>query len=400
MAVTITQQPTSPNVAYTDLIYVVSGSGTTSNPQYQYVLDIYQSSTRISRLYSVPNPGGLGVFNISKIIQGELQYDNDWKTSGITVADDSFKQFDIAISESYGTSISSSTTVYAGGDSGSIEVFPGTIDPNGGSYNLQNTGSFQVLTNQVEGYISTLNNHITLPIYCPPFSIAGDIRLYVDVRYPNPLASCGGVFTSFLTGADYEIQQVAIGSGSNIFPGCLADDTWTTMKFWVSGSDYDNDPPLITYNRVPNCNNEGVTFAYINEYGYYDYYSIANPVVRSTNVLREDVVLPRVDYSNTLRGTFPFLPATSPYDLESRGKTQYFTDFSDSYEVVTDYINQATANYLEELLESPEVFIQRNGEFIPVIISNSNYTANTNENRQKLFQYTITFRPAKGRNLL
>ena len=65
MAVSITQQPTSPNAAYTSLLYVVSGSGTTTNPQYSYVMDIYESGSavRLNRYTQIPNPEGVATFN-------------------------------------------------------------------------------------------------------------------------------------------------------------------------------------------------------------------------------------------------------------------------------------------------------------------------------------------------
>ena len=42
MAYTITQKATTPNAAYTRLIYTVSGSTNTYRPQFKYVLDIFE----------------------------------------------------------------------------------------------------------------------------------------------------------------------------------------------------------------------------------------------------------------------------------------------------------------------------------------------------------------------
>jgi len=57
------------------------------------------------------------------------------------------------------------------------------------------------------------------------------------------------------------------------------------------------------------------------------------------------------------------------------------------------------ANYLEELLDSPEVFVQQDDEFVPVVINNQSYISNQSTARNKLFQYTIEFSPANGRDL-
>ena len=143
MAVTVIQKPTTPNAAYTKLPFVVSGSGTTSNPQYSYVMDVYESgsSTLLSRQFTVPNPAGVGVFEPSTIIQGNLQFDNFWKITGSLDPENAVKTFDLKFGEAYGTSISSSVTVYAGSTSNYVKIFPGTVDSNEGAYNF-NTSSF------------------------------------------------------------------------------------------------------------------------------------------------------------------------------------------------------------------------------------------------------------------
>ena len=144
MPVTVTQSPTTPNAAYTRLVYVASGSVTTSEPQYQYVMDVYQSgsSELINRITQVPNPAGVAVFDPSPILQGQLQMDNNWKTLGATGPTSSVQTFDIRFGEQYGTSDSSSVTVYTGSTSNYLEVFPGIVNENNGvSYNF-NTSSF------------------------------------------------------------------------------------------------------------------------------------------------------------------------------------------------------------------------------------------------------------------
>ena len=139
MAVSITQQPTSPNSAYTDLIYVVSGSGTTGNPQYSYIMDVYLSgsSNLIYRSLQVPNGDNAGVFNPSNIFQGEISLKTDLFTGSLPYFDTlSHKTFDVKFGEAYGTSISSSITYYPNLTSSSIAVWPSTVDPYSGDYNF------------------------------------------------------------------------------------------------------------------------------------------------------------------------------------------------------------------------------------------------------------------------
>ena len=380
MAITILGQPTTPNVTDTKLVYSISSSNALQ-PQFQYVTDVKQGGTLLTRLFTYPNPTGNGIVEVSQILADNLDYDNDWKTTGATISDEGFKEFTLHFSESYGTSISSSTTLYAGGASDTIEAFLGTVDPNDGSFNFQDSGSFTLLTNQTEGYVAK-DNHVTVPVLCPPFAQVGTKELrfeYLDST--GTLISASD--TGNLTGASYEIYQVSLGSGSTARNDEFQNGDWEQIKVYDSGS----ATPLTTFYRVRPCADGQVTFSFINHYGFYDYYSIPNPVRKSTDIERNIFDKPNVDYSS----------ATSIYDITNRGEKQYNTGYSDRYEVTTEYLNKATADWLTELLDSPEVFIQENGNFIPVIITNSSYTWNMNENRQKLFQFTIEYRYANKR---
>ena len=96
MAITITKQPTQPNMANNDLLFVVS-SNKTSEPQYQYVLDVFESgsSTLIQRIKQQPNPSALGVFNMGNILTTQMDSDNTWKTQYFATSSESNKLFDI-----------------------------------------------------------------------------------------------------------------------------------------------------------------------------------------------------------------------------------------------------------------------------------------------------------------
>jgi hypothetical protein len=70
MAITIQQEPTTPNIANNDLLYVVT-SAQTSQAQFQYVCDIKDGSgTLIQRIKQQPNPSAKGVFNTGQIMTG------------------------------------------------------------------------------------------------------------------------------------------------------------------------------------------------------------------------------------------------------------------------------------------------------------------------------------------
>lgn len=382
MAVTVLGSPTSPNVTGTKLVYSLSSS-LAVNPQYQYVVDIHESgsSERLTRLYSYPNAYGSGIVEISRVLSDRLEYDNDWKTSGGTLAGSSFKEFTLHFSESYASSISSSATVYPGNATADIKVFPGNVDANSGSFNYSPTNTFHGLTDQPTGSISK-GNHLTIPLFVPSFATRADSNFIVQF-----ISSSGDVMYSRTSGnlaaADSNIYQYAIGSGSNFILGNFENLDWDILKVNISGS----NETITQWKRVRPCNGEETTFVFVNNYGYYDYYTIGNPIRKNTNVGRETYDKVFEDYSS----------ATSTYDITRRGTKQYYTDYSDDYTISTGFLNKATADWFTQLFNSTNVFIQEDGNFIPITITNTNYRWDLTNNRDKLFQYEITFKYSNQR---
>ena len=389
MAVDFVQTPTSPNLSNTKLFYVLSGSGTTSNPQYSYVVDIYKGGTLpanfVTRITQVPNPEGVGVFDVSRIINANTDTFFPRKT-GATFEAVSPTDFYIYAGEQYGTSISSSVTYYSSSALYDIlQSFQGTIDPNSGNYNFARSGSQHMFTNQTTASIAD-GYYCRLPIWSNPSSpqigIGYDQFVY-DENF-NVLDSVG------IGGGSYpRVYNIGIEWG---FAGYLEPD-WEYVKVQKDYDDFNS----WWAKRVYDCG-DGIThFMYRNPYGMFDYYSLNTPLRRTSDIQRDSFNQPKVDYSS----------AVSTYDITKPGEKQYHTDFTDTYEITTPYIDQETATWLTDLLESEEVYIQQEpitdrtvgADVIPVVITNSSYTWNTNENRQKLFQYTITFRPSKGRNI-
>lgn len=375
MAITILNTPTSPNVTHTRLMYSISSTNV-SEPQFQYVADVYDGATQLTRLLIYPNPQGSGIVDISRILSDNLEFDNDWKTANGIAAVDSFKDFDIKFGESFATSISSSATITPNLATSSIYAFPGTVDPNQGSFNWQDSGSLFFLTNQVEGYISK-GNYLTVSAYEPANDSTNYVIVFADAT--------GSVLQSTTlgggTGPNPFVINLPLGSGSAAFGNTFENTDWETITITVGGN------VITRYNRVRPCFDEGVTFAFINNYGYYDYYTSDKPVREVTDVERNIYKRTNVDYSST----------TSLYDITRRGAEQYNTGYNDRYQVTTALLDKDEASWLTELLDSPEVYIQEDGNFIPIVITNSTYTHNTNQARQKVFQYTIEYYYANQR---
>ena len=365
MSYTITQQATTPNAAYTRLLYTVSGSTNTARPQFQYVMDVYESgsSSIIKRTFSGINPAGVSVFDPSRIIQGQLEEDNSWKISSVTPFNSSSKVFTLEFGETFAASISSSAVIVEGIATTNTEVFRGVVEPNAGYYNWD-SASYAVLSNMPATMSMQTNDFGTLSVYNNDVS-------YVSQSFYS--ASVGYV--------KVEEKNYSITDNFSSVPISGSTPYWNYVDVSVSSSlGLEN----YRYEASDETHREKTRFAFINKLGAWDYYNNYNPVRQAINVLREQYTAPRVDYSSL----------TSTYDISRRGVNDYHNSTDDVFTVDTDLLDKTNANWLEELIESPSVYIQRNGEFIPIVITDRSYKSNTNQARQKEFQYTINFKPA------
>ena len=460
MAITLLSQPSNPNVTGTKLLYQVSGSDI-SHPQYSYVMDVYYSGSTelLVRQFQVPNPDGNAEFQPSQIFNGYLSYDNFWKinqestdltrSGSIGNPTNAVKTFNVKFGEAYSTSISSSVTVYPGSSDNYIQVFPGTLDPsqnnllndgynfrtasfgisNGPRSNLltnyptQNFGSgwiedTQFFTKADYATVTQYNNTATSPtitnVNVRGFLNTGDSRTQMFIEslspgaynyeFPNQRFFTWGVGPKNLSNVlntdegRYVIKEcIESGSVNEIdleLPGL--DET----RYFIRDNVFNNrvfqsdlDPTIEATSeedslRVP-LNKEYIQFAFINQFGFYDFYDIYQPLKRQSSLDKEKVSLPKVDYSKRV----------STYSIETGGETSYYTDIKDTYSITTDWLGKTIANYLEEIFDSPEVYIRQGDDYVPILILNKSYKHNNSEARNKLFQYTIEFAPSNGRDL-
>ena len=459
MAVSIISQPTTPNVSGTKLLFEVTSSNI-SHPQYSYVLDVYQSGSneRISRMTQVPNRQGAAVFDPSSVIQGQLYTEDIINITGSVQATNQFKTFEFKVGEAYGTSTSSSVIYYPDQASGSVGIFNGTVNPIIGanfpsqSYMpevfpfTQQAIRDAILTDAPYIYTEdTFDNYLpigsqdrhtysilkqagySLSSFGFPREVTISGKRIQDLQTLN--LAFAGQLQPVVPNPDEGIVHIPAGP-QNLMSASIsyftasfsqgltvqeffASEDWYYYTIGVtytigSGSSgmfqaYINESLVNYYNFTPASlsTNLGIRpvylpvgqdklrFAFANQYGAIDYFNCYAPLRRSSTVDKNIVSLPNVDYSGT----------TSTYSYERRGAKDYHRDINDQYVITTPLLNQETANWIEQMLESPEVWIVEGSSLIPIVITNSSYISNTNENRQKVFTYDIEFIPANGREI-
>lgn len=448
MAILIQQSPTSPNMANNTLVYAVTSSQVTQ-PQFQFVADLTYSgsATVLQRIKQQPNPNARGVFDFGAIITNYLDSDNVWKAAPFATSSNTNKDFIIKFGEEYGTSVSSSITLYngngvAGNPAVSASLFTtitnGLTDPNdkvnwnfpSASYYTAESASAPItfshqhaLTNAPTTQSINDGDYATISLYNGNFDnnavFAQDVAYVVinvynaagsniqNYQFENIVSKGGGPRTSTAllwgdSGAynsqSAETRLIHIGVG----PQNIADEGTPLNSSWAyyivrpiaQGDDNleNNDGVWASIKfekETGNCAYNGVRFAWKNEFGVWDYYTFTLQNDKSFSIERANYEQSFVPFGDNT-------PVT--YDKQRRGTVNYYNKPIQTQVANSDWLTQAEADWLKELFFSANVFYQDGTEFYPIVITSANMVEKTNPRTQRNFQYTIEFQVANQIN--
>jgi hypothetical protein len=137
------------------------------------------------------------------------------------------------------------------------------------------------------------------------------------------------------------------------------------------------------------CGYDGTRFAFLNELGAYDYVNFGLADTKIDNITRKNFEQNFVNYSTSTNGI--------AYDTTRRGSKTYSTTYTETRRAESDYLLQDDADWLRQLIESPEVYIQDGSDFRPIVITTSNYTYKTNPLSQKMYKLSVEYKLANQR---
>lgn len=441
MAITINKQAASPNLANGYLVYQVT-STQIAQAQFQFVADIkYNGGALIQRVKQQPNPQGYGVFDFSRIIATQLgETDEVWKIQTAQTNTACGLEFDVIFGEEYGTSVSSSITLYTGlgpagspAKSGSAYYFylDGVVNPNelsnwnwDTSNNLDYvnptinpTGNYQnaltdFSTNTIRSTdyhtISFLNGNINgttdlsssaqdvyimaVKEYNSTGSLTNTMYWYnsEDVSNGGPRATASTLWGVAYASQSQATRLIHFPAGPQNFQddGNPVDTTtaYYDLEFYSQNTSGSIGGVLwgsYRFNVQNNCDYDGTRFAWKNQYGVWDYFNFTLAEDAQTGIERKTFNQTFLNYaSNT--------PVT--YNKARRGDLQYYNELTERYTAQSDWLTQTEADNIKELFYSTNVYIQDGTNFLPVVVINSTIEQKKNIRTQKLFRYTVEYK--------
>lgn len=137
------------------------------------------------------------------------------------------------------------------------------------------------------------------------------------------------------------------------------------------------------------CEYNGVRFAFINNYGVWDWYTFTLADAKQYGFDRGIYKQNFVNYSTRTTSV--------TYDRTRRGNDTFYTNISEDFTANSDWLTQEEADWLEQLFYSPNVYIQDGLTMLPVILTSGGLTTKTNPRTQKNYQLTITYQLANSK---
>ena len=380
MSISTLINPTG-EVSVQDDLWHIAHSTLSGSTDFKYVFDIYNGATQLIRAKVFPEPtNGRGYFNAAKVVGNEMTF--AWFTptaSGMSMAlyqPNVSGEIAVTYSVRVGEDLTGTTTLNLA--SGSVTAFnyvPGLFNRR-----QVTTSSFaqKFMTNRPRYATAKLGEKILIP-----FKGTGSHRMFINTyNYSNALIANTEVTatTNITTGyLQMDIGSAAVNSaaGSSIVTDAVKYYDVYLQKSSVNTETFrvfvDCDPRYTTINLY-----------FVNQYGMFDTARFGLASRLNMNVERKQ--FERRDYSLGT-SSVDYYNANNVY----RESVVNFGSKSEwQYKLTMDFPTDAEYQWLAELINTPQVYAEIDGDYYPVSIVETNYEYSKYQNNKlKAFEVTI-----------
>lgn len=380
MSISTLINPTG-EVSVQDDLWHIAHSTLSGSTDFKYVFDIYNGATQLIRAKVFPEPtNGRGYFNAAKVVGNEMTF--AWFTptaSGMAMAlyqPNTSGEVAITYQVRVGEELTGTTTLNLA--SGSVTAFnyvPGVFNRR-----QLTTAAFaqKFLTNRPRYATAKIGEKILVP-----FKGTGTHRIFINTYDGgNSLIANSEVTatTNITTGyLQMDIGSAAVNSavGSSIITDAVKYYDVYLQKSSVNTETFrvylDCDPRYTTINLY-----------FINQFGMFDTARFGLASRLNMNVERKQFERRDFSFANS---SVNYYDANNVY----RESVVNFGSKSEwQYKLTMDYPTDAEYQWLAELINTPQVYAEIDGDFYPVSIVETNYEYSTYQNNKlKVFEVTI-----------
>lgn len=405
MAITINQQPQVLAPAYNDLVISTSSNLVTTKFKFKYIFDIFAynpalaSTTYVGRVRSTPNPAGAGMLDLARYLQNQVNIDilsgQPYNTTG-TAGTYNNANYYVMCGEEYADTLYGAVTLYNGnGTVCNTATLTGSTTTTGSTFNAvkqfeegytwnaapyTGTTGRNLLTNSPRTLYKETDEYITAAALYGTYSgttfpISGGTYAQVYDASNTLLTTYNPISTNFTSSY---IRTLYGGINISTIVGAYSS-SWYKIVFRL-GSGGQTEPLTIINKGCPWDKYEPKDVIWLNRLGGWDNF-------RFYGSKDEEISIERGTYDRTY-GTWS--STTYSYNTYERGTSNIKTDLTFEGQVMSDFLERDTVNWLTELLTSPVVFFIENGALVPINIKDSAFKKQVRGNvklRQVSFKY-------------
>jgi hypothetical protein len=398
MAITINQEPAKFTPAYNENWFVAT---TTNQAQanFKFVVDIVflgdVSYTRRIKRNIYPGSTNKLVIDVHRIIENYLTHDIDLATDEVELNANSWKGYIIRVGEEYGTTptvypnLAQSNIILAWNAVQDFEQFvtysSGTcLLGSSGSTFLTNSPAEQKVSTDEKGWLYMIQNPNGQTFTQAEVKTYNGNTLVQTVLVNNPYnapASSGECFLR-MPAAPASLNLI---TGGNLNAGSqpIIDSNITsyTIRTLDTGIPNGSSSETKTFKIVSNCTAyTKYRLHFLNRLGGFDSFSFIKGSQIVDTINKQMYKKPK----GTLTGS------SFGYDISDRLTTQYQTEVKTAYQINSDWITDEESEWLRELLSSPIIFWEKDGELLAVNITDVQYQSKKAVT-DMTFNLTVTF---------
>lgn len=431
--ISIVQQPLEVTPIYNDIVMTVVSDKIITKFKNKYVFDIFgskQNNTQfpnsvpiyLGRVKSTPNPSGYGMLDLSRYLQtilgpemDETPEENPINATPVTsIVDTTSGTYYVICGEEYSETENGPVTLYNGnGTVSSGTTLTSTVSKvmfmfNGVKQFSEGSGfdatdyfkptGRRLLTNSPRTLYKETDEYISLAAFCGYYS-GSTTQANYNIPLRASVYNSAGSLIKTLVGTTGGITSNSVEKSTKMVTTNIETivsgytGTWDKIDILLgtlTGTTSGTTETLTVYRKdCPWQKYDPVDVMFLNRLGGWDFF-------RFFGSKDEDVKIERGTYQRQY-GTWSSINFN--YNTNERGTSNIKTDLTLQGEVMSDFLDIDTVNWLEELLTSPEVFIlgeeytvstSQYRKLIPISITDSNFKRQVRGNR-KLRQVSFKY---------
>lgn len=360
MAITLQDNPPDYSSVQDNLIFTVAEVAHTADPvtypNYKFIGDVYIADALVARIKKVPDPvTKIGIFNVGQIVRNYITAIFNPVANSVLAQEMGDGEFSLDVIMKFGEEYS-------------YTMFTDLLEDDERTFfnNYNSKGHFTSLFDLADKIVS--DRPLITPVRCDssfnfityfaassdPFDII--IKTYGSALLQTITIPVTPVFQNhnFI----FNLSKDAINANT---PGAIN-----------SGVQYytvEVDPGTVyRFNRDCECMYEVFTLHFLNKYGGFESKDFAKVSRKTISIEKKD--FGKLPYSVDSSGVYSYKNANNVYN-ESR--SVYSSQFKEKMTLNSDFLTDAEYRWLEQLVLSPMVYIEVDGSFFPIVITETNY---------------------------